>query len=240
MNNTQDTNILPIMSHRKEIEKSFKESRVTIISGETGCGKTTKVPGFILDDRDISDTQLVITQPRRISAISVAERVAWERKVKIGEDVGYEVRFNHLSSPGTKLKFVTEGILLRELTTNPKLQKYKAVIVDEAHERGLNCDFLIGLLLNVLMIRPDFRIILMSATLEVEKTANFFRQYLPPSNDRTPVNIIQVKGRYYPISVYNTLSPVESYFSAAVDTILQINFNEKNGDILVFLTGQVF
>lgn len=177
---------------------------------------------------------IVITQPRRISAISVAERVAFEMNEKIGSKVGYEVRFQSNRSSETKVIFLTEAILIREAVNDPVLSNYNVVIIDEAHERGINSDLLLGLIIKMLKKRSDLRVVVMSATLETQKILNFF------VNNTKKINYkcISVNGRFHPIEIHNLDQSVSDYLEAALNTILQIHDEPEKGDIIVFLTGQ--
>jgi len=169
---------LPSWSRRAELLDSIRRNQVLIVSGETGCGKTTQLPQFILEDAiasgHISETNIVVTQPRRISAMSVSQRVADERCESLGDLVGYQVRMNARRSPNTRLLFCTSGVLLRTLISDPRLEHVSYVIVDEIHERGMNEDFLLIILRNLLPKRPDLRLILMSATLDAETFSTYF------------------------------------------------------------------
>lgn len=230
---------LPIFSKRDEIVSSIRNNQVTLICGDTGCGKTTQVPQYIYEENLHNNKTIGVTQPRRIAAMTVSKRVAEEFGCNYGETVGYEIRFESMTTKETKIKFMTEGILLREMTLDLHLKQYSILVIDEAHERGINCDVLLGLVKRQLKTRSDLRIVVMSATLETERILKFFNK----------CNIINVKGRFYPIEIYNTEEPQRDYLDAALNTILQIHLEEPimaseesgqtlNGDIQVFLTGQ--
>lgn len=228
---------LPIYKYEEELVNFIKgtsgkdNSNVTLLIGETGCGKTTQVPQILYKHFKSS---ICVTQPRRVAAISVSMRVAQEMEVPIGSTVGYAVRFEERYSSETKIKYVTDGMLLRECIIDTKLSKYDIIILDEAHERSVNSDTLLALIKNLIIItkeRPDLKLIVMSATLDVQK----FSKYLETEN------ILMIKGRSFPIEVYNVLEVQKSYIDAALTTILQIHMNneeEYEGDILVFLPGQ--
>ena len=167
--------------------------------------------------------------------MSVAERVAYELQSSVGAVVGFEVRFESCLSDSTVIKFMTEGVLMREYTHDNLLKKYSLLVIDEAHERGINCDFILGLVLGLLKTRRDLRVVVMSATLETAKIIQFFQSGIKDIAHQ----VIEVEGRYHPIEIMNTTNAVEDYVEAAFNTVMQIHFEEPVGDILVFLTGQV-
>ncbi|CAO3679685.1 unnamed protein product [Rhizopus stolonifer] len=171
---------------------------------------------------------IACTQPRRVAAMSVAQRVADEMDVKLGEQVGYSIRFEDNTSPSTFLKYMTDGMLLREAMSDPLLSRYSAVILDEAHERTLNTDILMGLLKEVCRKRRDLQVVVMSATLDAGKFQKYF--------DDAP--LLSVPGRTFPVEIYYTPEPERDYLEAAIRTTLQIHLSEPEGDILVFLTGE--
>jgi len=171
---------------------------------------------------------IACTQPRRVAAMSVAKRVSEELDVKLGEEVGYSIRFEDCTSDKTFLKYMTDGMLLREAMTDPLLTRYSAIILDEAHERTLSTDILMGLIKEVAKKRPELKIIVMSATLDAEKFQKYF--------DDAP--LLTVPGRTYPVEIYYTSEPERDYLEAALRTALQIHTYEDPGDILLFLTGE--
>ncbi|KAL3267516.1 hypothetical protein HHI36_011639 [Cryptolaemus montrouzieri] len=190
---------LPVWQYMKDILNTVGSSQVTIISGETGCGKSTQVPQYLLDDWIIKyeagskhHINIICTQPRRISAISVAERVAQERLEKVGNTVGYQIRLESKMSESTRLSFCTTGILLRRLESDPTMNGVTHIVVDEVHERSEESDFLLMILRNILPLRPDLKVILMSATLKAELFSTYF-------ND---IPIIEVPGRTFPVQQY--------------------------------------
>lgn len=168
------------------------------------------------------------TQPRRVAAMSVAQRVAEEMDVKLGEEVGYSIRFEDMTGPKTMLKYMTDGMLLREAMNDHNLERYSTIILDEAHERTLATDILMGLLKEVSLRRPDLKIIIMSATLDSEKFQKYFRN----------APLLAVPGRTHPVEIFYTAEPERDYVEAAIRTVLQIHATEPEGDILLFLTGE--
>lgn len=228
---------LPITKHRDAILWSVENHPVTIIVGQTGCGKTTQIPQYLLEAGWAADDhQIAITQPRRISAISVASRVAAEVGSVLGDEVGYSIRFEDLSHPTrTRIKFLTDGMLFRECMRDPLLSKYSVVIVDEAHERGAYTDLLLALLKKILRKRPELRIIISSATID----ARNFLEYFESSHEQGPSGrIISLEGRTFPVEVSYLAKPCADYVTQAVETVWSIHLSEGPGDVLVFLTGR--
>ncbi|KFK44807.1 hypothetical protein AALP_AA1G305300 [Arabis alpina] len=226
---------LPVWLQKQEFLQTFKQNQMVLLVGETGSGKTTQIPQFVLEavlnenpSPNCKKWLVGCTQPRRVAATSVSRRVAEEMDVEIGEEVGYTVRFEDCSSPQTVLKYLTDGMLLREAMADPLLQRYKAIILDEAHERTLATDLLFGLLKKVLTNRPDLKLVVMSATLETDR----FRKYF------SDAPLIKVPGRLHPVEILYTLEPEMDYLEAAISTVIQIHTCEPPGDILVFLTGE--
>ena len=220
---------LPIYQYRDELLDAIESYPCIIVIGETGSGKTTQMAQYILEKGINKGLMIACTQPRRVAAMSVAARVAEERGKRLGTEVGYSIRFEDKTSPQTKLKFMTDGLLLRELLTDPLLSNYSTIILDEAHERTISTDILMGILKDTMLARPDLKIIISSATLEADKFAKYFRD----------APIFYVKGRTYPVEVLHTSNPEADYLAAAVTTVFQIHTSQPlPGDILVFLTGQ--
>lgn len=215
---------------RDEFLKLYQQSQILVFVGETGSGKTTQIPQFVLFD-DLPQTQrklVACTQPRRVAAMSVAQRVAEELDVKLGEEVGYSIRFEDMTSQKTILKYMTDGMLLREAMNDHDLKRYSTIILDEAHERTMATDVLMGLLKEVVLRRPDLKIIIMSATLDAQKFQRYF-------NDAP---LLAVPGRTHPVEIFYTPEPEQDYLEAAIRTVLQIHATEPEGDILLFLTGE--
>lgn len=238
--------LLPIYAEEQKIMESIKENPVTIICGETGSGKTTQVPQFLFEagfgHPDSENPGIVaVTQPRRVAAISMANRVAFELSDAGKEGfVAHQIRFDSTASEKTRIKFLTDGILLREISTDFLLTKYSVIILDEAHERNLNTDILIGMLSRIVRLRRDLklkgeakplRLVVMSATLD---TSEFVRPHLfdplPP--------IIKVEARQHPVSVHFARRTNPDHVEAAFKTISKIHSNLPPGGILVFLTGK--
>lgn len=220
---------LPVYTHREEILAAIKEYQVLIIVGETGSGKTTQVPQFLHEAGYTANGMKVgCTQPRRVAAMSVAARVADEVGCKLGHEVGYTIRFEDKSSDKTVIKYMTDGMLLREFLTDPELSTYSAIMIDEAHERTLHTDILFGLLKDITRFRPELKLLISSATLNAKKFSEYF--------DDAP--IYQVPGRRFEVDIHYTKQPEANYLHAAITTVFQIHTTQKKGDILVFLTGQ--
>ncbi|KAI4211056.1 MAG: hypothetical protein LQ351_006176 [Letrouitia transgressa] len=220
---------LPIYTFRDELLAAIEQYQVLIIVGETGSGKTTQIPQYLHESGYTKDGMKVgCTQPRRVAAMSVAARVAEEMGVKVGNEVGYSIRFEDATSEKTILKYMTDGMLLREFLTEPDLGAYSALMIDEAHERTLHTDILFGLVKDIARFRPELKLLISSATMDAQKFAQFF--------DDAP--IFNIPGRRYPVDIHYTSQPEANYLAAAVTTIFQIHITQGKGDILVFLTGQ--
>ncbi|KAG1822834.1 P-loop containing nucleoside triphosphate hydrolase protein [Suillus subaureus] len=228
---------LPVFAHMAEFYKIFNKHQIIIMIGETGSGKTTQIPQFVAYS-DLPHTKnkiVACTQPRRVITTSVAERVADEMDVQLGKQVGYSIRFEDMTEPGTTfLTYMTDGILLREAMHDPDLSRYSTIILDEAHERTLATDILMGILKTLVQRCPDLKLIIMSATLDTLK----FQKYFTVSGS-TPVPLFKVSGRTYPVEVFYTQEPEPDYVEAAIRTVLMIHCAEEPGDILLFLTGEV-
>ncbi|CAA7026587.1 unnamed protein product [Microthlaspi erraticum] len=219
---------LPIYNYREQLLKAVEEHQVLVIVGETGSGKTTQIPQYLHEAGYTKRGKVGCTQPRRVAAMSVAARVAQEMGVKLGHEVGYSIRFEDCTSDKTILKYMTDGMLLRELLGEPDLASYSVVIVDEAHERTLSTDILFGLVKDIARFRPDLKLLISSATMDAEKFSDYF--------DSAP--IFSFPGRRYPVEMNFTSAPEADYMDAAIVTVLTIHVREPLGDILVFLTGQ--
>ena len=183
---------LPVSERREEIARAISEHQVVVIAGETGSGKTTQIPKICLELGRGREARIGHTQPRRLAARTVATRIAAELQSPLGELVGYQVRFNDSVSQATAIKLMTDGILLTELQRDRDLRQYDTLIIDEAHERSLNIDFILGYLRELLPRRSDLKVIITSATIDVERFSNHFNQ----------APVIEVSGRTYPVDVH--------------------------------------
>eukprot|EP00770_Monocercomonoides_exilis_P010045 MONOS_16831.1-p1 / transcript=MONOS_16831.1 / gene=MONOS_16831 / organism=Monocercomonoides_exilis_PA203 / gene_product=pre-mRNA-splicing factor ATP-dependent RNA helicase DHX16 / transcript_product=pre-mRNA-splicing factor ATP-dependent RNA helicase DHX16 / location=Mono_scaffold00435:37319-39752(+) / protein_length=778 / sequence_SO=supercontig / SO=protein_coding / is_pseudo=false len=221
---------LPVYQYRSQFLSMLKENQVIVVVAQTGSGKTTQLPQYCHEAGYTKDGKKVgITQPRRVAAMSVATRVAEEMGVVLGAEVGYSIRFEEKTSDQTIVKYMTDGMLLREFLSDPGLETYSVMMLDEAHERTLDTDILFGLLKDVCRLRKtDFHLIISSATLNADKFSKFF--------DGAP--ILEVPGRMFPVDVMYVKQPELDYADAAVSTALQIHLTQPLGDVLIFLTGQ--
>src|SRR5919205_27904 len=243
---------LPVSERREDLMAAIAANQVTIIAGETGSGKTTQIPKMCLE-LGLGENGLIgHTQPRRLAARTVAERIAEELGVEIGQEVGFQVRFTGEVSKSTKVKLMTDGILLAEIQRDKLLRKYNAIIIDEAHERSLNIDFILGYLKRILPQRPDLKVIITSATIDPERFAKHF------GSDEEPAPIVEVSGRTFPVEIrYRPLSqpaggpsgddednssddeleedrdPLDAVCDAVDELAL-----EAPGDILIFFSGE--
>ncbi|SJL06819.1 related to PRP43-involved in spliceosome disassembly [Armillaria ostoyae] len=227
---------LPVYSQMDDFFKMFNENQIIVMVGETGSGKTTQIPQFVaFSDLPHTKGKLVAcTQPRRVAAMSVAKRVADEMDVQLGRHVGYSIRFEDMTEPGTTfLKYMTDGMLLREAMNDPNLERYSTIILDEAHERTLATDILMGLLKDLAKRRSDLKIIVMSVTLDALKFQKYFGL-----TAGTPAPLFKVPGRTHPVEVFYTQEPKPDYVEAAIRTVLMIHRAEEPGDVLLFLTGE--
>uniref|UniRef100_A0A914BWD0 RNA helicase n=1 Tax=Acrobeloides nanus TaxID=290746 RepID=A0A914BWD0_9BILA len=235
----QQRSRLPIFKNRSHILYLLEKYQTVIVVGETGSGKSTQVPQYLVEAGWAADGRMIgITQPRRVAVVTLANRVSDERQCGLGDEVGYTVRFDDVTSSKTKIKYMSDGIMLRELMSDPLLTRYSVIMVDEAHERSMNTDLAIGLLRKIISIRSDLRVIISSATLDAELFRDFFE--LNETNDpsKDTATIISVEGRAYPVSTFYTKTGAPNYLDATVDLVIKIHKNEQPGDILAFLTGQ--
>ncbi|KAG2317050.1 hypothetical protein Bca4012_067945 [Brassica carinata] len=219
---------LPIFSVRDELLQVIRENQVVVVVGETGSGKTTQLTQYLHEDGYTINGIVGCTQPRRVAAMSVAKRVSEEMGTELGGEVGYAIRFEDVTGPNTVIKYMTDGVLLRETLKDPELDKYRVVVMDEAHERSLNTDVLFGILRKVVAQRRDFKLIVTSATLNAQKFSDFFGG----------VPIFNIPGRTFPVNIIYSKSPCEDYVEAAVKRAMTIHVASPPGDILMFMTGQ--
>ena len=230
--NIQFPSDLPVSQRANDIKLAIKKNQVTIICGETGSGKTTQLPKICLALGRGQKKIIGHTQPRRIAARSVATRISEELKTRVGGLVGFKVRFTDKTSKQSSIKVMTDGILLAETQNDILLEQYDTIIIDEAHERSLNIDFLLGYLKNLLPKRPDLKLIITSATIDVDKFSSHF-------NDAP---IIKVSGRTYPVeTVYRPLIITNDEIKESIDEAIlsSIQFvSQEKGDILIFLPGE--
>lgn len=259
---------LPIKSHKQQILTALQTHPVLILSGETGSGKSTQLPQYLLDDSSItSGLRIAVTQPRRVAAISLARRVASELHSPLGAGskarVGYYVRFDASVGRANEIVYLTEGMLLQEMLHNPGFTKYGVVVVDEVHERGVGVDLLLGFLKELLEGKGQgararrklglgrLRVVVMSATADVQALEAYFgtsgktvEGNIAPRISGThrtdeSVAVVHVKGRQFPVEIIYTTSAVQDFTEAALECILKVHCKEPlPGDMLVFLTGQ--
>ncbi|MBU1447631.1 MAG: DEAD/DEAH box helicase, partial [Gammaproteobacteria bacterium] len=225
---------LPVVERREELAQAIEKHQVIIVCGETGSGKTTQLPKICLSIGRGVHGVIGHTQPRRVAARSVAARIAQELKSELGGLVGYKVRFNDKVSPDSAIKLMTDGILLAEIHHDPLLKQYDTLIIDEAHERSLNIDFLLGYFKQLLRKRPDLKLIITSATLDAERFSKHF----------SGAPVLQVSGRTYPVEIRyrppqkdeeGEMQDVPQAICSALD---ELSIGGLRGDVLVFLPGE--
>ncbi|MGA8977966.1 MAG: ATP-dependent RNA helicase HrpA, partial [Pedococcus sp.] len=232
---------LPVVARKDDIAAAIRDHQVVVVAGETGSGKTTQLPKICLEVGRGQAGLIGHTQPRRIAARSVAERIAEELEVELGTAIGYQVRFTDQSSDTTLVKVMTDGILLNEMQRDRMLRKYDTIIIDEAHERSLNIDFILGYLKQLLPRRPDLKVVITSATID---PARFAAHFAEP--DGTPAPIIEVSGRTYPVEHrYRPLvdpdrpeDPERDQVTGVCEAVEELWTENREGDILVFLSGE--
>uniref|UniRef100_A0A6N2NAH6 RNA helicase n=1 Tax=Salix viminalis TaxID=40686 RepID=A0A6N2NAH6_SALVM len=220
---------LPIVQFEDKIMKTVEDNAVVVIIGETGSGKSTQL-SQMLHRRGYTKSGIVaVTQPRRVAAVSVARRVAQELGVTLGEEVGYAIRFEDRTSDLTRIKYLTDGVLLRESLSNPELNQYSVIILDEAHERSLNTDILLGLVKRLVKVRASkLKVLITSATLDGEKVSEFF----------SDCPVLNVPGKLYPVEIMYSEESPKSYIESSLRTAMDIHVREPEGDVLIFMTGQ--
>ena len=219
---------LPIYHLRDELLQAVHDNQILVVIGETGSGKTTQMTQYLAEAGYTTAGRIGCTQPRRVAAMSVSKRVAEEVGCNLGDEVGYSIRFEDCTSPQTVIKYMTDGMLLREALLDDMLSQYSVIMLDEAHERTINTDVLFGLLKDVVKRRKDLKLIVTSATLDAEKFSSYFFD----------CPIFTIPGRTFPVEVLYTRTPETDYMEAALITVMQVHLTEPEGDILLFLTGQ--
>ena len=219
---------LPIYQLRRELMHAISVHQVLVVIGETGSGKTTQMTQYLAELGLTASGIIGCTQPRRVAAMSIAKRVAEEFGCELGSEVGYTIRFEDCSCPRTVIKYLTDGMLLREYLADYELRRYSALILDEAHERTVHTDILFTLTKSLARRRSDLKLIITSATLDAEKFSSYFFN----------CPIFSIPGRLFPVEVLYTKTPEPDYLDAALTTVIQIHLSEPAGDILVFLTGR--
>lgn len=220
---------LPIVQFEDKIMKTVEDNAVVVIIGETGSGKSTQLSQMLHRRGYTKSGIIAVTQPRRVAAVSVARRVAQELGVTLGEEVGYAIRFEDRTSDLTRIKYLTDGVLLRECLSNPELNQYSVIILDEAHERSLNTDILMGLVKRLVKMRASkLKVLITSATLDGEKVSEFF----------SDCPVLNVPGKLYPVEILYSEERPKSYIESSFRTAMDIHVREPEGDVLIFMTGQ--
>jgi ATP-dependent RNA helicase DHX8/PRP22 len=219
---------LPVFAFRSQLIQAVHDNQILIVVGETGSGKTTQLTQYLAEAGFANNGVIGCTQPRRVAAMSVAKRVSEEVGCQLGQEVGYLVRFDDMTSPATRIKYMTDGMLTREILLDPDLKRYSCIMLDEAHERTINTDVLFALLKKATKRRSDLKIIVTSATLDADKFSSYFNE----------CPIFTIPGRTFPVEVLYSKEPESDYLDTALLTVMQIHITEEPGDILVFLTGQ--
>jgi ATP-dependent RNA helicase DHX8/PRP22 len=218
---------LPIFKLRDELIQAVHDNQILVVIGETGSGKTTQITQYLAEAGYTTKGRIGCTQPRRVAAMSVSKRVAEEFGCQLGQEVGYAIRFEDCTSPETAIKYMTDGMLLRETLLDGTMSAYSVLMLDEAHERTIHTDVLFGLLKKACKEREDLKIIVTSATLDAEKFSGYFFN----------CPIFTIPGRTFPVEVLYTKAPESDYMDAALITVMQIHLTEPEGDVLMFLTG---
>lgn len=219
---------LPAYKMRKQFIEAVQQFQLLIVVGDTGSGKTTQLTQYLAEAGFADKGVIGCTQPRRVAAVSVAKRVSEEVGCRLGDEVGYTIRFEDKTNETTRIKYMTDGIMQREILLDPSLSKYSAIMLDEAHERTIATDVLFGLLKKTLKLRPDMKLIVTSATLDAEKFSQYFNS----------CPILSIPGRTYPVEIMYAREPESDYLDAALTSVMEIHLNQEPGDILLFLTGK--
>lgn len=215
---------LPIYTARRALITEIRNSDNVVVVGETGSGKTTQIPQYLYEAKLAKHGMICCTQPRRVAAISIAQRVAKEMGVHVGEEVGYTVRFQDVTSGRTRIKYMTDGMLLRESIGDPLLKKYSVVILDEAHERTVHTDVLFGIVKSAQKRRKEkemhpLKIVVMSATLEAEHFSSYFNN----------AKVLYIEGRQHPVTVMYTVGDQLDYIHAALVSVMQLHQEQPPG-----------
>ncbi|KAK1771543.1 P-loop containing nucleoside triphosphate hydrolase protein [Phialemonium atrogriseum] len=224
----QQRESLPVFAFRDQLITAVRENQIMIVVGETGSGKTTQLTQYLAEAGFTNNGLIGCTQPRRVAAMSVAKRVAEEVGCQLGHEVGYTIRFEDCTGPSTQIKYMTDGMLEREILVDPDLKRYSVIMLDEAHERTISTDILFALLKKTVKRRPDLKVIVTSATLDADKFSSYFNE----------CPIFTIPGRTFPVEILYSREPESDYLDAALVTVMQIHLTEPMGDILLFLTGQ--
>jgi pre-mRNA-splicing factor ATP-dependent RNA helicase DHX15/PRP43 len=226
---------LPAYESKNDFLEMIRNNDIIIVQGETGSGKTTQIPQYLMEEFADDGKLIGVTQPRRVAAISVAKRVSEETDTTVGDYIGYSVRFNESVSVRTKLKYMTDGMLLRESMSDSNLSRYSVIVLDEAHERTLSSDILLAMMKKLVKKKREnkelgsLKLVVMSATIEVERFAKYFDEDVP---------VLSIPGRCHPVEIFYTSEPEPDYLAATIRTAVQIHCFEPRGDVLVFLTGE--
>ncbi|XKL68063.1 hypothetical protein PGB90_003554 [Kerria lacca] len=230
---------LPVYKYKKHVLFLIEKFQTMIIAGDTGCGKSTQIPQYLFEAGWCQNNlKIGVVEPRRFCATTLARRVADEQRCEIGTTVGYSIRFDNCHDPNaTKIKYMTEGILVREMMADPLLCEYSVIILDEVHERNTLTDILMGLLKKILRKRKRLKLIVMSATADVVSLKNFFNNKRENLKSENTATVLCIEGKVYPIMIHYVNDPVPDYVTGVVDCICNIHKNELDGDILAFLTG---
>lgn len=219
---------LPIYKLRDDLIKAVTENQILIVIGETGSGKTTQITQYLAEAGFINRGRIGCTQPRRVAAMSVAKRVAEEYGCRLGQEVGYTIRFEDCTTSETVIKYMTDGMLLRECLVDLDMKGYSVIMLDEAHERTIHTDVLFGLMKQAVKKRPELKLIVTSATLDAVKFSQYFFE----------APIFTIPGRTFPVEILYTKEPENDYLDASLITVMQIHLREPPGDVLLFLTGK--